>query len=71
MPLSSMPLIPSDDGISGIGIILKFADDTKLMDKVGKVYEIEQLRGDLAMCLILRVANGFQCRQVQGITFWS
>ena len=34
-----------DDGISGI--ILKFADDTKLMAKVGKVNEIEKLRGDL------------------------
>ena len=34
-----------DDGISGI--ILKFADDTKLMGKVGKVDEIEKLRDDL------------------------
>ena len=34
-----------DDGISGI--ILKFADDTKLMGKVGKVDKIEKLRGDL------------------------
>ena len=34
-----------DDGISGI--ILKFADDTKLMGKVGRVDEIEKLRGDL------------------------
>ena len=34
-----------DDGISGI--ILKFADDTKLMSKVGKVDEIEKLRGDV------------------------
>ena len=34
-----------DDGISGI--ILKFADDTKLMGKVGRVDEIEKLKGDL------------------------
>ena len=34
-----------DDGISGI--ILKFADDIKLMGKVGKVDEIEKLRDDL------------------------
>ena len=34
-----------DDGISGI--ILKFADDTKLMGKVGRVDEIEKLRGNL------------------------
>ena len=34
-----------DNGISGI--ILKFADDTKLMGKVGRVDEIEKLRGDL------------------------
>ena len=33
-----------DDGISGI--ILKFADDTKLMGKMGKVDEIEKLTGD-------------------------
>ena len=34
-----------DDGISGI--ILKFADDTKLMGQVGRVDEIEKLRADL------------------------
>ena len=34
-----------DDSISGI--ILKFADDTKLMGKVSRVDEIEKLRGDL------------------------
>ena len=34
-----------DNGISGI--LLKFADDTKLMGKVGRVDEIEKLRGDL------------------------
>ena len=33
-----------NDGISGI--ILKFADDTKKMGKVGRVDEIEKLRGD-------------------------
>ena len=34
-----------DDGISGI--ILKFADDTELKGRVGRVEEIEKLRGDL------------------------
>ena len=34
-----------DDGISDI--ILKFADDTTLIGKVGRVDEIEKLRGDL------------------------
>ena len=34
-----------NDGISGI--ILKVADDTKLMVKVGRVDEVEKLRGDL------------------------
>ena len=33
------------DGISGL--ILKFADDTKLRGKVGRVDEIKKLRGDL------------------------
>ena len=34
-----------DDGISGM--ILKFADDSKLTDKVERVDEIEKLRDDL------------------------
>ena len=34
-----------DNGISGI--IRKFADDTNFMGKVGRVDEIEKLRGDL------------------------
>ena len=43
MPLLFLIFINDfDDGISGI--ILKFADDTKLMGKVGRVDEIEKLR---------------------------
>ena len=34
-----------DEGISGI--IFKFVDDTKLIRKVGRVDEIEKLRGNL------------------------
>ena len=45
-PLLFLILINDIDDFKN-GIILKFADDTKLMGKVGKVDEIEKLRGDL------------------------
>ena len=46
-----------DSGISGI--ILKFADDTKFMGKVGKVDEIKKLRGDLKKLLGLKSGKWF------------
>ena len=59
-----------DEGM--VNRILKFADDTKLISGMGSEEEVDRFRENrrILFQVVGGLANGIQCQQVFGDTFW-